>query len=264
MEFFIYILVFVLGLLSGSFLNCAIYRLNVKDNFLKGRSYCPRCKKTISFLDLIPIFSFFFLKGKCRYCFSKISWQYPIVETITGLIFLSVFLFAQANNLGFLNIFYYWIIALLFILVFVYDLKHFIIPDLAVISAVFVSFIWHLFNLLNGVYSFEVLVYYFLSGIGASFFFLSFYLISKGNWMGFGDVKFAFAMGFFLGFPEIAIALFLSFLIGAIVGVLIIALKKKNIKSEIPFAPFLVIGSFLAFFLGEQILTQYLMFFRIY
>ncbi len=264
MNFFLYFLIFVLGLFSGSFLNCVIYRLNIKKSFLKGRSYCPCCKKTIEFFDLIPVFSFFLLKGKCRHCFSKISWQYPIIETTTGLMFLFVFSFAQANSLDFLNIFYYWVISLIFILVFVYDLKYFVIPDSFVVSAVFVSFVWHSFNLLNNVYSFETLINYFLSGIAASFFFLFFYLVSKGNWMGFGDVKFAFAMGFFLGFPEIVIALFLSFLIGAIVGVLIIVSKKKNIKSEIPFAPFLVLGSFSALFWGEQILTQYLMFFRIY
>ncbi len=269
MTFVAYLFVFALGLFVGSFLNCVIYRLSVEKSFLKGRSYCPYCKKNINFFDLIPLLSFFNLKGKCRYCSLKISWQYPLVEIATALIFVAILnyelpIINELSIVNFLNILYYWIIASIFIVVFVYDLKHFIIPDGAVISAIIVSLVSIFLNFFKDFYSLETLLYYFSSAIGASLFFLFFYLISKGKWMGFGDVKFAFAMGLFLGFPDTAIALFLSFLIGALVGVIIIAFKKKNIKSEIPFGPFLIVGSFSALFWGDQILTQYFMLFNIY
>ena len=284
MIYILYLSVFLLGLFVGSFLNCVIYRLEKKESFLKGklrekirfaalrgRSFCPACKHVLSWRDLIPVLSFFLLKGKCRYCSSKISWQYPLVEISTALMFFIIFknsnsdfLLNNFREIDLVNILYYWIIVSIFIVVFVYDLKHFIIPDGTVIALITVSFLWHLFNFLSNNYSFQMLFSYFLSGFGAFLFFLFFYSVSRGKWMGFGDVKLAFAIGFFLGFPWIVIALFLSFLIGSIIGVIMIISQKKKIKSEIPFAPFLVVGTFLALFLGENMLTHYLMFLRIY
>ncbi len=252
--------------MSGSFLNCVVYRLSVKDNFIKGRSYCPYCKEKINNIDLVPLFSFLFLKGKCRNCSQKISWQYPIVEFLTGALFLFIFIFYQ-NYIYTLSdiawMIYVITIFFIFLIVFIYDLKYFIIPDETVISLIVISFLWHLFNFLNGSFLFNEILIYFLSGVGASLFFLFFYLISKGNWMGFGDVKIALPMGFFLGFPNIFIALFLSFMIGAFVGTIMVLLKKKEMKSEVPFAPFLILGTFIAFFWGDFLLTSYLMFFRI-
>jgi prepilin signal peptidase PulO-like enzyme (type II secretory pathway) len=263
---FFYLLIFILGLISGSFLNCVVYRLSVNDSFLKGRSHCPRCKKNIKPIDLIPVFSFLFLKGRCRHCSEKISWQYPIVEFLTGLLFLFIFVFYQ-NEIysfqGIIGITYITTIFFIFLIVFIYDLKYFIIPDETVVSLITISFFWYLLNFLNGYFSFNEILIYFLSGVGASLFFLSFYLVSKGNWMGFGDVKIALPMGFFLGFPNIVIALFLSFVIGSIVGITMVLIGKKEIKSEIPFAPFLISGTFLAFFWGDFLLTSYLMFFTI-
>jgi leader peptidase (prepilin peptidase) / N-methyltransferase len=263
MAFFYHSFIFALGLIAGSFLNCVVYRLENKKSFLKGRSFCPNCKKTLDWTDLIPVLSFFLLKGKCRSCSSRISWQYPLVELSTGLMFLliSVSLFPNIVGLSvfqILNLFYYLAITFLLIFVFVYDLKHFIIPDGAVIIASGFSLSWLLFNFLTNVYSLKEISLYFFSGLGASFFFLFFYLISKGKWMGFGDVKLAFALGLFLGFPEIATALFLAFLIGSVVGLIIVVAQKKNIKSEIPFAPFLVTGTLLAFLWGDIILSRYL------
>ena len=88
---FFYLIIFTFGLTAGSFLNCLIYRLEKGEGFLRGRSYCPYCKKTLAWRDLIPVFSFLILKGKCRYCQKKISWQYPLIEISTGLIFLLIF-----------------------------------------------------------------------------------------------------------------------------------------------------------------------------
>jgi len=234
--------VFILGAIIGSFLNCVIYRLEIRKSFIKGRSFCPHCKHALSFLDLIPVFSFFFLGGKCRYCKKPISIQYPLVELTTAIIFFLIFNF----QFSILNVF----IACLLIIIFVYDLKHFIIPDEAILLGVMAC----LFNIF---FDKLLITSYFWGAIIASGFFLLIYLVSKGKWMGFGDVKLAFLMGLFLGFPAVLIALFLSFFIGSIVGLIQIGLGKKTMKSEIPFGPFLVTGTFIAMFFGYIIINRY-------
>jgi len=249
----VYFLIFVFGLIVGSFLNCVIYRLGAGGSFLKGRSFCPHCKHTLSWPDLIPLFSFFLLKGKCRYCQKPISWQYPLVELTTGILFLLIIHYTFPNFL--LSIFYSLISSFL-IVIFVYDLEHYIIPDKVIYPAIIITFV---FNILNSyLLNHKSILSPLLAALGASAFFLTIVLMSRGKWMGWGDVKLAFLMGLFLGYPNILVALFLAFFIGAIVGLILIALGKKTLKSEIPFGPFLVTGTFLAIFLGEKILNWYL------
>jgi len=252
-DFIIYLFIFIFGLLVGSFLNCVIYRLEKEESFLFGRSYCPSCKKTLGAMDLIPVISFFALKGKCRYCKKKISWQYPLVELVTAFLFVFVFLYfgLGSNFLGFL---FSLIFFCFLIVVFVYDLKHFLIPDKIIFPAIFLALIYNLFDLKGLLFNFLP------AAFGGFIFFLIIFLISKGKWLGFGDVKLVFLLGLFLGFPNILVALFLSFTVGAIIGIGLIILKGKNLKSEVPFAPFLVLGSLIAFFWGEKILNWYLSF----
>lgn len=240
--------VFILGLIIGSFLNCVIYRLEADKSFLFGRSFCPQCNHTLSGWDLIPVLSFLFLKGKCRYCQKPISIQYPLVELATGLLFLLIF------NSTFYDLpltIYYLLITCFLILIFIYDLKHYIIPDQIIYSAILISFLYLLIT--NHLMPNTI-----LSALGASGFFLLIYLVSRGQWLGFGDVKLAFLMGLFLGFPHILVALFLSFFIGAVVGLLLIAKGKKTLKSEVPFGPFLVIGTIIAFLYGQRLINWYL------
>lgn len=278
----IIITIFLTGLAVGSFLNSVIYRLKTGEGFffppkspqkflrnlgeLTGleRSYCPHCKHALTWQDLIPLLSFLTLKGKCRYCQGKISWQYPLIEISTALIFLLIFnsqfqISDQFSIFNFLILIYYWIIASFLIIIFVYDLKHFIIPDKIIYPAILVSGIWYLvsgifFNLYT---KYEILNVIF-SALGAAAFFLAIVLISRGRWMGLGDPKLAFFMGLFLGFPNILVALFFSFLIGAIIGIGLIVFRKKALKSEVPFGPFLVTGTLIAFFWGETIISWYL------
>ena len=258
----IHFFIFLFGLAVGSFLNCLIYRLEVGEGFLKGRSYCPHCKHVLSWKDLIPIFSFLILKGKCRYCCQKISWQYPLVELSTGIIFLLIFLTSlRINNY---TPVYLLIMACFLIVVFVYDLKHYIIPDKVIYPAIFVSGIWYLvsgisfnfytrYEILNTIYS----------ALVAAAFFLLIVLISRGKWMGVGDIKLAFLMGLILGWPNILVALFFAFFIGAIIGLGLIISGKKTLKSEVPFGPFLVTGTFIALFSGGQIIHWYLNLFNL-
>jgi len=241
-----YPIIFIFGLVVGSFLNCVIYRLALP----RGRSYCPYCKHILSWQDLIPVLSFLILKGKCRYCQKKISFQYPLVEIVTGLLFVLIF---WHLGFGFDLAFGIWILISCFlIIIFVYDLKHFIIPDKIIYPAIAVVFIY---NVLQGP---ALLMRSGLAAILAAGFFLSIVLVSRGRWMGLGDVKLAFLMGLFLGFPNILIALFFAFLIGAIIGVGLILAKRKTLRSEVPFGPFLVTGTFVALFWGERIVQWYL------
>lgn len=222
--FIFYFFVFIFGLCIGSFLNCVIYRLEQKKK-ITGRSFCPHCKHTLSWQDLFPIFSFLFLKGKCRHCHEKISIQYPLVELATGLIFILIF-----NQYSMLDTLYLLIISCFLIIIFIYDLKHYLIPDKILFPAIIIALIYNLINLqhiLNNLWAVIV----------ASGFLLIIFLISKGRAMGFGDVKLAVLMGLLLGMPDVLVALFLAFFFGAIIGLILMAFKKKSLKSEIPFWP---------------------------
>ncbi len=258
MQNLILITIFLDGLFIGSFLNCLIERLSKNETFLIGRSYCPHCKQRLNWLDLIPVLSFLFLRGKCRYCQKPISLQYPLVELTTGLLFVSIFNEFSIFNFQFLNIFYYLLIACFLIIIFVYDLKHYIIPDKIIYPAIVIALIFNFqFSIFN---EFSIFKNSILSAFGAAAFFLAIILISKGKWMGLGDFKLAIFMGLLLGFPSILVALFLAFFIGAIIGLGLIVLGKKGLKSEIPFGPFLVTGTLIAIFWGQRIIDWYLQF----
>ncbi len=257
-NFFFYSIIFLFGLVVGSFLNCVIYRLEEKKSFLTGRSFCPYCKHKLSWQDLIPVFSFLLLKGKCRYCKKPISWQYPLVELATGLLFVLIFnlLTSEVNRLlviGAWDLFFYLVIACFLIIIFVYDLKRYIILDKVIYPAIVIALIYHLlrFDLLGR----SNLLF---AAIGAAAFFLLIVLISREKWMGMGDVKLAFLMGLILGWPNILVALFSGFFLGAIIGAGLIISKRKTLKSQVPFAPFLIAGTFIALFLGQNIINWYL------
>jgi prepilin signal peptidase PulO-like enzyme (type II secretory pathway) len=246
-----------MGLIIGSFLNSIIYRLERSDSgqsFLKGRSFCPHCKHQLSWRDLIPIFSFLILNGKCLYCSKKISWQYPLVELATGLLFVSVYYFLRSDlqwRLDFLI--FDFIISSFLIIVFVYDLKYYIIPDKVIYPAIGVALIFDFLKSdILGISGFL------LSAFCAAAFFFLIVLISRGKGMGVGDIKLAFLMGLFLGWPNIVVALFSAIVLGAIIGIGLIISGKKTLKSEVPFGPFLVAGTFLALFWGEKIINFYL------
>ena len=252
------IFIFTFGLCIGSFLNVVICRIEKEEGFVKGRSYCPHCKHTLSWADLVPVFSFIFLGGKCRYCHKKISVQYPLVEMLTGLVFLLIFnlsypgvLFTDAFSiLSGLNLLFLLYVFSSLIIIFIYDLKYFLIPDQVLFPAIIVAFLYRLLQT-GTIWNFVFAV------LLASGFFLSIFLISKGKWMGFGDVKLAILLGLLLGFPNILTGLFLSFAFGAIIGIILILLSKNGLKSEVPFAPFLIAGTFAAMFFGDIIIQWY-------
>jgi leader peptidase (prepilin peptidase) / N-methyltransferase len=242
---------FVLGLIVGSFLNVLISRLHTAETIL-GRSKCPHCEAKIRWYDNIPLFSFAILGTRCRDCKEKISWQYPAVELATGIIFslVGVYFLDTIDYLSWLHIFYYWIIFSMLLVIFVYDLRHMEIPMIVVwtgvgLTIIYLLFIdWAGFDSTAGLLSLNIFSGM-LAGIAA---FLFFFLLSAGSrekWMGMGDAYVALLMGLIVQWPGILIALVLAFTIGAIFGIILIALGKKTMQSQVPFAPFLVVGTLL-------------------
>ncbi len=256
---------FFIGLAVGSFLNSVIYRLDLPAR-ASARSYCPYCKKTLSWFELIPLMSFILQKGKCRHCRKPISLQYPLVELATGILFVLCgwyFFGPGPTSLGLVisTVFWLFVVSCL-IIIFVYDLKHYIIPNQIVYSGIIIAFLYQLqFSIFNFQFSvnFQFPIFnYLLAGLIAGGFFFAIILISRGRWMGMGDVKLAVFMGLILGWPNILVALFGSFLIGAFVSVILIIFKKKTLKSEIPFGPFLAGATLIVIFWGNILINWYL------
>ena len=242
MEVLIKFCVFVLGLVIGSFLNVVIYRLPRGLGFVRGRSFCPKCKHKINWFDNVPVISFLILKGHCRFCGRKISWRYPLIELLAGALFYLSYL----SHLSFLS---YLLICGLVVIFFI-DLEHQIIPDEIVIP---LSVLFLGYRLLTNI---QYLISNFLiTGIVSFLFLYLIHLLTKGKGMGLGDVKLAFLMGLVLGFPKIVVAFYLAFLTGAFVGVILILLSRAKLKQKIAFGPFLVFGTIFSLLWGEKIVT---------
>jgi len=246
------IIFLVFGLIIGSFLNVVIFRLNTEKGF-HGRSKCMNCRKQLCWYELFPIFSFLFLGGRCKTCKTKISLQYPLVELLTGVVFALLFLKFQ-------NIFYtdalifagtmayYASMFSLLIVIAIYDIRHKIIPDILALVFGVLAFVGLFLFSSFGFNPHIPTILEFLAGIIIAVPFALVWLLSKGVWMGLGDAKLAIGLGWLLGLSRVLSGVVVSFWSGAIIGLLLIAFSKKHsVKSEIPFAPFLVLGAILAF-----------------
>jgi len=252
---------FVLGTIIGSFLNVVVLRYNTGLSFVTGKSKCFSCSKDLHWYELVPLFSFLVLSGKCLKCKSKISYQYPIVEFITGVIFVLTFLRFGLTPLLPL----YFVIASVLIAMSVYDFKHKIIPDGMVVFFIILSaIIMYLSVPISELLAFPPVSLDLLAGPILFAFFAFFWLISGGKWMGFGDAKLAIGVGFLLGFSGGVYAIMLAFWIGAIFSLVLIGLQKIKIakfklsmKSEIPFAPFIILGLFIQLFTNWNIQTLF-------
>lgn len=243
------VILFVLGTIVGSFLNVVGLRWDSKH--FGGRSGCPHCGKTLSWHELIPVLSFFLLKRKCSGCQAPISWQYPIIEIWTGLIFASLFhIIDPLNLLSFLNYLVLVAVFSLYIVITIYDTRHKIIPDPLVYLATGLSLLVPLFlsdpTLLD-----------WLAGPIIFAFFGSIWLFSRGRAMGFGDAKLGLSVGLILGAAKGFSAIIFAFWLGALAAfVLLFAVKLGFIKSdkgltmksEVPFGPAIVLGAWLALF----------------
>ncbi|MCX6716824.1 MAG: prepilin peptidase [Candidatus Taylorbacteria bacterium] len=263
MEILYLIFIFIFGAIIGSFLNVVILRYGTGLGVigLNNRSKCFSCGRTLTVTDLVPILSFFFLGGKCKGCKSKISWQYPLVEVITAVLFTSVYLvyFDPAVPISLVFVLLLWIATAVLIAITAYDILHKIIPDGMVFTfagiALLISVLsWQLhFYLGINDFTYPVLWNLLAGPIFFAFPFTSIWWISKGAAIGFGDAKLALGIGWLLGIWGGLSAVCLAFCIGAVISLCIMAFQKilgglKNghkqltMKSEVPFAPYLVIS----------------------
>lgn len=267
---FTLLFIFALGSIIGSFLNVVILRRGTGIGFLKG-SFCFTCRAALRFYELVPIFSFLAQRGRCRSCRAKIHFQYPLVEALAGFLFVGVWLremgqttlldvFMRTDSYAplFPHLALLWAIAGILLSIAAYDIRHKIIPDSFVYVFIVSSFLTIFSNFQLETFNLKLFFSHLSAGLVFFLVFAVTWLVSRGKWMGFGDTKLAAGIGLFLGLSSGAAALILSFWIGAAVSVVLLAakrfkklfsaLKTLTIKSEIPFAPFLILGTFAAYF----------------
>ncbi|MFT5036523.1 MAG: prepilin signal peptidase PulO-like enzyme (type II secretory pathway) [Candidatus Azotimanducaceae bacterium] len=255
---------FVFGAIIGSFLNVVIYRFHTGKS-LSGNSHCMSCLRRLRWFELFPLFSYLVLRGKCRTCRSHIPPRYFIVELITACAFYAIYMHGGSVE----SMFLMGGLFTLLLVISVYDINHYIIPnELVILTGVLVAGFYG-----SAIYSgasFSVLIPASLSALGAFLFYGGLWKFSKGRWIGFGDAKLAIPLGFLVGFPAVFSMIVLSFWIGAFISVLLIGiqavLKRGQIhlhflrtplkmKSEIPFAPFLIAGFIASYFYDIDVLS---------
>lgn len=246
------ILIFILGLIVGSFSNVCIYRIPRNESIIYPASHCPKCHSNILPKDNIPLLSYILLKGRCRNCKTKISIQYPMVEFLSGLIYLIIYL---VYGLSVQTLIYILLSSALIIIAFI-DLNQQMVPDVISLPGIVIGFILSFFvshiSFINSALGIVVgggIIL--IIGITGS-------VIFKKEAMGGGDVKLAAMIGAFLGWRYIIISLFLGFFLGALTGIFLIMTKIKKREDAIPFGPFIVLSSFITLLCGEKILSWYL------
>jgi leader peptidase (prepilin peptidase) / N-methyltransferase len=241
----------LIGLIVGSFLNCLAWRLYQEESIM-GRSYCPNCRHKVSWYDNIPILSFILLKGRCRHCQSSISWQYPLTEFFTALLFVLSFLADSALDQSLLFLVRDWLLISGLVLVFIYDWRWQSVPMLLIWP---LTALIAVLNLFLG-FSWQDLA---LFGLVGTLFFLIQYLATKGRGLGTGDIWLGLLIG--ISFPRLdllALVLIISYFTGAIVSAVLLISKKKELKSKIALGPFLSFGSVITLIYGFKIINWYL------
>lgn len=252
MDIFYGVMVLILGLIVGSFLNVCIYRVPRGESIAFPPSHCAACSTPIKKYDLVPVISFIFLGGRCRYCRDKISFQYPITELITGAVYIILFLTFGLS----IEFVFYIILTSILILTSIIDLKTGYIYE-------YISFIGIGFGIAFVVYKYFTLgefLPYIIGGVVVALI-LSIFAIFGG--MGWGDVEIAFMCGLYLGFSSSLLMLFLSIIIGGIIGIIILILRKNKGKEDntMPFGPCIALGCFISLLYGEGIIKSFLIYY---
>jgi len=246
MAFWVFI-VFILGCSIGSFLNVLIDRLPVGQDIVRGRSHCDHCKRTLFWYELLPVVSWIIQLGKSRCCGKHLSIQYPIVELITGFVFIELYVLFSATPLLFVA---YCCISMAVIVLFGTDLKFELLPTPILV-------LWGIGAILRfialHVSAIELLYTYGIPSLCAGLFFFFLWFFSKGRAMGDGDIWLAVLIGLVIGYPGILVSLYIAFLTGAAVGVILILGKVKTLKSHIPFGPFLLFSMIAEKYVGHMI-----------
>lgn len=231
-------MVILVGLVVGSFLNVCISRIPKEASIAFPPSHCPKCNTTLKVIDLIPIFSWIMLKGKCRYCSQPVSAIYPIVEFLSAAVFLTTYI-----KFGFsINFLFYTVMFLLLMVISFIDIETLEIPDFLVIAGIFIALIYAVINrtLPESLFAMAAgFSFMFLLSEGATYFL-------KKEALGEGDIKLIIMFGAMLGVERMFMAIFVSSLIGSVVAGMSMLLRKMNKNDQIPFGPFLSLGAFIS------------------
>jgi leader peptidase (prepilin peptidase) / N-methyltransferase len=246
---FLHLYLLLVGLLLGSFYNVIGLRVPKNLSIVTPRSACPRCKHTLTAAELIPIVSFLLQKGKCRKCGVQISPLYPLVELITGLLFIASPLLVGWN----IELMIALTLVSLFMIIFVSDLVYMLIPDRILL------FFLGIFLVERIIYPLDPWYDSIIGGIVGFGLLLLIAFVSKGG-MGGGDIKLFGALGFALGLKTVLLAFFLSTLVGTLHGMLRIILGKHSKREPVPFGPSIMVGTLVSYYYGEQLINFYLSF----
>ncbi|AFS77801.1 prepilin-like proteins leader peptide-processing enzyme, type 4 [Gottschalkia acidurici 9a] len=252
-----YLFILIIGLMIGSFLNVCIYRIPRKESIVFPSSHCFSCKNKLRLIDLFPVLSYIFLRGKCRYCGKLISIQYPLIEVLNSTVYLLLFLCFGIS----IKFVFYALLTSLLIVISSIDYYHQIIPGKltllvfiwGIIYKIYASFyMYSTFNLKSNI----ILVSSILGFLVGGGFYYLILIISKGN-MGGGDIKLMAALGIWLGWEDTFIAIFITFMLGAIISILLLVTKIKSRKDPIPFGPFIVLGTLITIIYKQEALDLY-------
>lgn len=244
------IMIPVLGLFVGSFANVLIWRIPRKEEWIKTPSHCINCGRRLGFLDMVPVLSWIFLGGKCRFCKSPVSVRYPAVELLNGLLWLICTLII--GPVPFLPV----ALALstcLLVAAFI-DLDTFEIPDGLNIFILLTGIIWNVYALIAG---YDILLKNIIGFFSVSVLLLIIAIISKGG-MGGGDIKLSTVCGLILGWQNMVLAICIASILGAVVMLPVFIIKKKERRTPIPFGPFMAAGIFISMCFGNVIIKTYL------
>jgi prepilin signal peptidase PulO-like enzyme (type II secretory pathway) len=235
--------VIIFGACVGSFLSAILHRTRTGESFCRGRSKCPKCSHVLGVADLVPVLSWIFCRGKCRYCKAKVSWEYLGLEVGMAFCFLAAYYFRfpdlsfPLNSAAWLGLLVIFALLSLFALIFVYDARHGEVPDAFSLTALGVGLVGNIF--LNPAGSWKFLL---AAALGAGFFGAQ-YLASRGKWIGSGDILIGAAIGAAVGLWGLAAALFIAYTLGLAVTIVLLVSKKKTLESAIPLGPFLATGT---------------------
>lgn len=266
------ILVLIFGLVIGSFLNVVILRTKKGASAMRGRSACEKCERKLTAGDLIPILSFVILRGKCRSCSTALTLQYPLVEAGTGILFVLAYVSLFPSGITtqtfaitqFINLMALMFFLGVLIVLFVYDLRWFLVPMNIVVPAIVFAYlfnsIYHSSSIACiGAFTPSCLLqiswiqYAFAALLGGLFFYAQ-YIVSRGTWVGEGDIYLGLLVGAMVGFPMVLVALFIAYMIGAFVSLFLILGFRFTMKSAVPFGPFLAIGAALVLLFHDPLI----------
>ena len=250
------IIVFIFGLIVGSFVNVLVYRLPREQGFVKGRSRCPRCRKKLWWGDLIPVASFIWLKGQCRYCHKPISWRYPVVELISGLIFLLSWVYLAPWGVG--GVFFFIFLLETMLVLALIDMAFLLLLDKVMLFGLGGTLLYGVLEIMGGVpktvgiisWSHLLSAIFFLALLGSLWF------ISHGRWIGLGDAKLMAWLGLIFGWTGAWIILYAAIVIGGIISLGLYLSKKASLKTKLPLGTFICAAVGLYIFLGSTIIQQ--------